>query len=136
MEAAWSLVCVHVHTLHCNNISLSHIEDEKYVNTDDIQTSSPVTPYYAGIPMSISLPPSLFKQINDTDTNSTGLVFIVYRKSTLFPVGRNTSSSNMANTITQVGTNIIATNVGRDIVFENLQDPVTIMLQLRYKKNV
>lgn len=108
------------------------IDDEKYVVTADIQTSSsPVIPYYG-----ISLPPSLFKRINDTDTNSTGLVFTVYKKSTLFPVGRNTFSSNMEDTITQVGTDIIAANVGRDIAFENLQDPVTIILQLENQNNV
>ena len=116
-----------------NYDSPSHIEDKKYMFADDIQTSSSIMTPYAGI-MSVSLPPSLFKQINDTDTNSTGLVFTVYQKSTLFPVGRKASSSNKAKT--KIGTNIIAASVGRDVAFENLQDPVTIILQLESKNNV
>ena len=91
--------------------------------------------------MSISLPPSLFKQISETDTNGTGLVFTVYRKSTLFPVGRgrtlsNGSASMAAGEMTEVGTDIIATNVGRSVEFESLQDPVTIILQLENQINV
>ena len=87
--------------------------------------------------MSVSLPPSLFQKINDTDTNSTGLVFTLYEKSTLFPVGRKAMSTGLAHTTTtQVGTNIIVATVGRDVVFEDLQDPVTIILQLEGKNNV
>ena len=89
------------------------------------------------MPMSISLPPSIFKQLSDTEANSTtGLVFAVYRKSTLFPVGRNALSDSLVDTTTEVSTNIIAASVGRDVEFENLQDPVTITLQLESLNNV
>ena len=95
----------------------------------------------AGIPISISLPPSLFKRISETDTNGTGLVFTVYRKSTLFPVGGGRASSNgsasmAAGEMTVVGTDIIAASVGRGIEFESLQDPVTIILLLESQINV
>ena len=88
--------------------------------------------------MSISLPPSLFKQINEMDATSTGLVFTVYRRSTLFPVGRirKASSNSMADTIAEIDTNIIAASVGRDAEFENLQDPVVIILRLESQNNV
>ena len=124
--------------IHYNNVSdsLSHVEDEEYTFADGIQTSSSIMTPYADIPMSVSLPPSLFKQINDTDTNSTGLVFTVYQKLALFPVSRKASSNSMVDTITEVDTNIIAAIVGRNIAFENLQDPITIILQLESQNNV
>lgn len=104
-------------------------------------TSSTVTSDAGIVPMSISLPPSLFKRISERDTNSTGLVFTVYRKSTLFPVsgGRassNSSASMAAGETTEVGTDIIAANVGRGAEFESLQDPVTIILRLESQINV
>ena len=121
--------------IHCALYSsCEHAEDEKYIFADE--TPSTVTPN-TGMVMSVSLPPSLFQQINDTDTNSTGLVFTLYKKSTLFPVGRKAMSTGLAHaTTTKVGTNIIAASVGRDIPFENLQDPVTIILQLENQNNV
>ena len=75
-------------------------------------------------------------QISEADANSTGLVFTVYRRSTLFPVGRKASSNSMAGTTTEVGTNIIAASVGRDAGFEKLRDPVMIVLQLESQNNV
>ena len=107
-----------------------------YHIAEDNQTSSSTVTSHAGKPSSISLPPSLFMQISETDANSTGLVFTVYRRSTLFPVGRKTSSNSMAGTITEVGTNIIAASVGRDAEFENLRDPVMIILRLESQNNV
>ena len=83
---------------------------------------------------SISLPPSLFRNICDNTTNSTGLVFTVYEKSSLFPVSRNNTKTTLA--VTQVGTRIIAANVGQDTVFDNLQDPVIITLQLESQDKV
>ena len=103
---------------------------------DDISTSLSTTTPYTSTAMSVSLPPSLFQQINITNTNSTGLVFTFYEKSTLFPVGGNALSNSLPRTVTKVGTNIIAASVGRDVVFENLQDPVTIVLQLKGQDNV
>ena len=83
---------------------------------------------------SISLPGSIFQQVNTT-TNSTGLVFTLYRESTLFPVGRRTlSSSNTA--VTQVGSQIIAASIVQDTIFENLQDLVTVQLWLELNEMV
>ena len=101
--------------------------------------SSLTVPSDAGVPMpmSISLPPSIFKRLSDAEANSTtGLVFTVYRKSTLFPVGRNALSDSLVDTTTKVGTNIIAASVGRGVEFDNLQDAVTITLQLESLNNV
>jgi hypothetical protein len=51
-------------------------------------------------------------------------------------VGERASSSSSAE-MTIVGTDIIAANVGRDDAgFENLQDPVTIILRLESQNNV
>ena len=68
--------------------------------------------------------------------NVTGLVFTLYKTSTLFPVGdqaRNGKNSSL--TTTEVGTHIIAANVnGQDI--EGLKEPVTITLQLTIQEGV
>ena len=109
---------------------------KNFTFSEEIQSTSSTVASNASIPMSVSLPPTLFKQISDTDPNSTGLVFTVYRKSTLFPVGREASSNSMADKMTEVGTNIIAASVGGVAELENLQDPITITLQLEGQNNV
>ena len=48
----------------------------------------------------------------------------------------NSSASMVAGEMTEVGTDIIAANVGRGVEFENLQDPVIIILQLESQINV
>jgi hypothetical protein len=48
----------------------------------------------------------------------------------------SSSSASMAGEITEVGSDIIAANVGRDVEFENLQDPVTVILRLESQNNV
>lgn len=74
----------------------------------------------------ISLPGTLFERINDI--NRTGLVFTLYGESTLFPV-RN--STNNSATRTVVGSRIIAANVAqRNTTFEDLSEPVVILLPL------
>jgi hypothetical protein len=74
----------------------------------------------------ISLPGTVFERINDT--NSTGLVFTLYEESTLFPV-RN--STNNSATRTVVGTRIIAATIAqRNTSFEDLSEPVIILLPL------
>ena len=74
----------------------------------------------------ISLPGTLFERI--TDTNSTGLVFTLYGESTLFPV-RNSTNNSVTRTV--VGSRIIAANVAqRNTVFEDLSEPVVILLPL------
>ena len=48
----------------------------------------------------------------------------------------NSSASMATDEVTVVGTDIIAANVGRGVEFENLQDPVTIILLLKSQINV
>ena len=67
--------------------------------------------------------------------NVTGLVFTLYKTSTLFPVGDQARSGKNSSTITEVGTHIIAANVnGQDI--EGLKEPVIITLQLNIREGV
>lgn len=82
---------------------------------------------------SISLPSSLFQQIK-RNTNTTGLVFTLYESAILFPVDGNTNSNNQ--TMTQVGSQIIAASVGQNIEFEDLKDPVTVILQVENQERV
>ena len=91
-------------------------------NTSPVESASPdiiTTP-------TISLPGSVFERINDS--NSTGLVFTLYGESTLFPV-RN--RPNNSATMTVVGSRIIAATVAqRNTTFEDLSEPVLVLLPL------
>ena len=82
----------------------------------------------------VSLPPAVFQRAaENSSTNSTGLVFVHYSESTLFPVSSNASSSSSNNSImTQVGSQIIAATVVQgDATFEDLQEPVLVLLPLK-----
>ena len=48
----------------------------------------------------------------------------------------NSSASMAIDEVTVVGTDIIAASVWRGVEFENLQDPVTIILLLKSQINV
>ena len=76
---------------------------------------------------SISLPGSLFQQLND---NATGVVFTLYQASTLFPIG-DSARSGLDFTVTEVGTPIIAANVGQTAELNDLQENITVILQLQ-----
>ncbi len=66
--------------------------------------------------------------------NVTGLVFTLYKTSTLFPVGDRAGNGKNLST-TEVGTHIIAANInGQDV--EDLREPVTITLQLNIREGV
>lgn len=115
------------------------IEDGNFTIADDKHTSSSMntsskSSSNTSLGTSISLPSSLFQRIN-SDSITTGLVFTLYEAATLFPVGESTRSSNN-HTITQVGSRIIAASVGQDTEFEDLKDPVVIVLQLENQEMV
>ena len=74
----------------------------------------------------VSLPATLFEQIDDRD--NIGIFFALHEASTLFPIGRNPSSTPRE---ASVGSYILATTVGPGINFQNLDEPVTILLRLQ-----
>ena len=73
----------------------------------------------------ISLPASLFQTI--TDREDVGIFFALYNTSTLFPVNRGLDRS--APRRTEVGSRILATTVGPDLDFPNLEDNITIVFR-------
>lgn len=76
----------------------------------------------------ISLPPSLFDEVTDGREN-VGVFFAVYDISSLFPVTQDSANgSNMTDTV--VGSSILASTVGPGIEFNNLTEPVAIILRL------
>ena len=77
----------------------------------------------------ISLPASLF-QLIDNRTN-VGVFFALYNSSVLFPVngGNNINSDALRNT--EVGSRVVAVTVGPGLEFQNLSEPVTIVLRLQ-----
>ena len=77
----------------------------------------------------ISLPASLFGRINDRV--NVGVFFALYETPTLFPVGGEVTDGSTLTRKNVVGSDIIAATVGPRINFQNLDDPVTIVLRLQ-----
>ena len=80
----------------------------------------------------ISLPATLFERIVDHD--NVGVFFALYKASTLFPVHGNFSDTVSSPRKTLVGSHILAATVGPGINFQNLDEPVTILLRLQITK--
>ena len=76
----------------------------------------------------ISLPASLFGRINDR--LDVGIFFAFYETPILFPVARQGGESSLPRQ-TVVGSNIVAATVGPGLNFQNLDEPVTILLRLQ-----
>ena len=86
----------------------------------------------------INLPGSLFGMIQDR--TNVGVFFALYNTSVLFPYRGSDTSSN-TDIQTEVGSRVLAATVGPGINFQNLQDPVIIVLRLnimegRVRKNL
>ena len=77
----------------------------------------------------INLPGTLFGMIGDR--TNVGVFFALYNSSVLFPVngGRDFNSNNPVRT--EVGSRVLAATVGPGINFQNLQDPVIIVLRVQ-----
>ena len=72
----------------------------------------------------VSLPPSMFEEINDKEnTSHVGVYFNLYKTSSLLPLG-NGSRENYT-----LGSPVIGATVAGHIV-ENLTEPVTVVLRL------
>ena len=77
----------------------------------------------------IRLPASLFEMITDRDNVS--VFFALYDTPVLFPVNGGNSISSDGSVQTEVGSGILAATVGPDINFQNLAEPITIVLRLQ-----
>ena len=77
----------------------------------------------------IDLPPSLFGLIGDR--TNVGIFFALYDTPTLFPVEGGRFLNVMEPAERVVGSHVLAATVGPGINFENLQDPVTIVLRVQ-----
>ena len=75
----------------------------------------------------INLPPSLFAIINDHP--NVGVFFALYNNSILFPVngGRITDQTRRP----EVVSNVLAATVGPGIIFQNLEENVTVVLRVQ-----
>ena len=83
----------------------------------------------------ISLPLSLFQTINGI--TNVGVFYGIYNSSTLFPVAALQENDTNADRQTQVVSNVVAVTVGQvDMTFENLPQPVTIVLGLQKEKGM
>ena len=87
----------------------------------------------AQLDAAISLPASLFQQINDRLV--VGLFFAHYDVPTLFPVTGGSDGSTLPRQ-TVVGSDIIAATVGPGLNFQNLDEPVTILLRRQVAEGI
>ena len=85
-----------------------------------IVSTDPETADIDGLAAFIALPVSLFEEVNTTDV---GIFFTFYETAALFPL-----RGDLLDNFT-VGTNVIGATVAGE-VFENLSDPIIIILQL------
>lgn len=76
----------------------------------------------------ISLPASLFQQIDNRST--VGIFFALYNTSVLFPVDAG-SAIDVDVRRTEVGSHVLAATVGPGLIFQNLPEPVTLVLQVQ-----
>ena len=83
----------------------------------------------------VSLPPSLFQMINSS--TNVGVFYGIYNSSTLFPVAALQGNDTSADRQPQVVSNVVAVTVGQnDMTFENLSQPVTIVLGLQKEQGM
>ena len=82
---------------------------------------------------SISLPPPLFERLSDKDNAS--VFFVHYEKTTLFPVGEGSKSSQDDSTKkTEVGSSVVAATVAFGVEFQDLEDDMKVTVVLRLTK--
>lgn len=83
----------------------------------------------------ILLPRSLFQTISSNSSNDTGLFVSYYNSTVLFPVGQANTANSALRQI-QVCSRVIAATIGQNISFENLDEPVTVLLRILVKDGV
>ena len=84
--------------------------------------------------VAISLNASLFELIDDRD--NVGIFFALYDNSTLFPVDGGSNINSNKPRQTEVGSRVLAATVGPGLNFQNLDDPVIIVLRIVTEQNV
>ena len=105
-------------------------ENEVTLDSGDTVTTDQLS---SELDAAISLPASLFERIDDRD--SIGIFVTLYNTPILFPVGRKYSALNSLKQRI-VGSQVLAATVGPGINFQNLDEPVTILLQLQVAKGM
>ena len=84
---------------------------------------------------SVSLPASLFQTIKNG--SNVGVFYGIYNSSILFPVSASQGNDISAVRQTQLVSNVVAVTVGQnDMTFENLPQPVRIVLGLQKKEGI
>ena len=73
----------------------------------------------------VGLPATLFERIHDRDT--IGVFIALYDTPVLFPIGGKVVS-NSSSKQRIVSSQVLAATVGPGIIFQNLIEPVTILL--------
>ena len=62
---------------------------------------------------------------------NVSVFFALYDTAILFPVNGGNSRNNDGSKQTEVGSSVLAATVGPDINFQNLIEPITIVLRLQ-----
>ena len=118
-----------MHYLHCIIIIMSLLdfvgENEVKFTSGDLVESRQLS---YEVDAAVSLPASLFEMIDDRD--NIGVFVALYDTPIFFPVGKKNAVSN---SLTQriVGSQVLAATVDPSINFQDLDEPVTIVLRLQ-----
>ena len=83
---------------------------------------------------SVSLPASLFQKIDGS--SNIEVFYGIYNSSILFPVSASQGNDTSADRQTQVVSNVVAVTVGRNVPFQNLPEPVMIVLRLQKEEGM
>ena len=71
----------------------------------------------------------LFQQIDNRST--VGIFFALYNTSVLFPVDAGSTIDIDVRRRTEVGSHVLAATVGPGLIFQNLPEPVTLVLRVQ-----
>ena len=83
----------------------------------------------------ISLPQSLFQNLNRTNSGNIGVFFGLYEMATLFPVSGGNIDSTAPSQL-QVCSQVLAATVGQNMTIRDLEEPITAVLRLQIKEGM
>lgn len=83
----------------------------------------------------ISLPSSLFKNIDSHAMPNISLFFGIYENATLFPIGGENGDSSAPRRI-QVCSRVLAATVGQNISIEHLKPDESVTVTFRLQKKI
>jgi hypothetical protein len=112
--------------MYASNHAITAGDSDLMLGSED---QAELSQFSSQVDAAISLPATLFDLVDNRD--NIGVFFALHEASTLFPIGGNSSGTFISPRKASVGSHILAATVGPGINFQNLDEPVTILLRLQ-----